>query len=206
MKQKLSAITEETLIDFFSGKKFGSLTARAARCTFRSDFESGFDVIRDLKNKFHYSQILVGTRNSMAYSEEARFKNFDPHDQDHYEFLDLHFHPSLSLFPSLEDLDLLNSLFYHMYGSRPIMAIGITYQEKGRLLLLQQIEFNSLLEDYDYHHYEDDSTEELCQDFNNTEVYKATSLEFKLKGSTIEIPDEQLERVKMFAYTPKIIR
>lgn len=219
--KELKPVSEEDLLSLFRGKDFRRLLRKSALYTFDTGYENGFLVARDLQNRLHYSNVVRGTTEDNSELQDVEILGFgeERHSEDIYAVLHLHFHPDVENYVtpsgSTGDLSWFNELRNkERVNCRPVCAVGqidnsrngelIMVQEKTEtplsyILLTETVEELNELFQRGY-----PNTEDVVGVFNQTGSYKATSLEFRLNGKGILIPDDELQKVRIFAYTPTL--
>ncbi len=112
--------TFEELKKLFLSKNFNKMLASCAEHTNDKGYETGFEITKKHNSKrFTYSKPEFG--NTFELSKESII---DWIDRDYHIVLDHHFHPSVGIYPSKEDLqsfDAINTLDEYKY----ISSIGI---------------------------------------------------------------------------------
>lgn len=228
--EELEPITGELLANMFREDKFRSLLRRSAMHLMKTGHEVGFKVYRDIEDKLHYSQLKKGLTDQVRLNQPDTLPNalqlerkFGPRFQylslGVYEIFNLHFHP-LPDTPPVPSLGDLKSLRRSRHTSRcivdynPVSAIGVMdLEKKGDLLLIQENAASPLLGerdiDEDYQgicelHVRSGSVDGVVRALNDTGVYKSTNMKFALANNRLVIPDSELNKLAIFAYTPKL--
>lgn len=233
MEKELKPITKQELIEIFRSQKFKESVGKSALITYKKGLESGFLIVRNAKDKAHFSKVVTGRKDSCPELADIKIGKFgdiwtsEYTSEGIYPLFDLHFHPignyacpsgprdygddglDLKLFTDLKKRE----KFY----CRPICAIGIVDKKTGEMLLLQEQTKKPLSDANIFSAYSQIigmikekrnflTTQDIANEFSRTGLYSATSLEFKLNGREAIISDEELEKLVIFAYTPCLIK
>lgn len=203
---KMYALQEENPQELFRNPQFLFLIREASFYTSRKGKESGFIGLRNVQtSQLLFTDLVKGDCDSVENSKHHPLKN------KFYEVINLHFHPGTykpHIAPSMDDLVSSQFRFNRHIKYRPIDAIGILYSENhGELLLIQPkhavpIPLALLSELYVEIESKNGGAQEVVKIFEQSQLYNATSIQFRINAMQTNIEPGELEKLFIFRYTP----